>query len=48
LSHRRIWFIVTGLPGGKAGIAFGGGASRNPEGFAGEVEEVRRTLDELA
>ena len=48
LSHRRIWFIVTGLPGGKARIAFGGGTSRNPEGFAGEFEGVRRTLDELA
>ena len=48
LSHRRIWFIVTGLPGGKTKVSFGGGASRNPDGFAVEFEAVRRTLDELA
>jgi cytochrome c biogenesis protein len=48
LSHRRLWFIVTGLPDGKSRIVFGGNASRNPDGFAGEFEAVRRTLDELA
>jgi cytochrome c biogenesis protein len=48
LSHRRIWFIVAGLPGGKTKVSFGGGASRNPDGFAVEFEAVRRTLDELA
>ena len=48
LSHRRIWFIVAGLPDGKTRIAFGGDASRNPDGFSDEFEAVRRTLDELA
>jgi cytochrome c biogenesis protein len=48
LSHRRIWFIVTALPQGKTRIVFGGGASRNPDGFATEFEAVRRTIDELA
>jgi len=48
LSHRRIWFTVTGLPDRKTRIVFGGGASRNPDGFAEEFEAVRRTLDELA
>jgi cytochrome c biogenesis protein ResB len=48
LSHRRIWFIVTGLPGAKARIVFAGNASRDPEGFADEFEDVRRTLHELA
>jgi len=48
LSHRRIWFIVAGLPDGKTRIVLGGGASRNPEGFADEFEAVRRALDELA
>jgi cytochrome c biogenesis protein ResB len=47
LSHRRMWFIVTGLEEGRARIVFGGSASRNPEGFAAEFEDVRRTLYEL-
>jgi cytochrome c biogenesis protein len=47
LSHRRIWFIVSGVAGGKSRIVFGGSASRNPEGFSGEFEAVRRTLNEL-
>jgi cytochrome c biogenesis protein len=48
LSHRRMWFIVTGVQGGKSRIVFGGSASRNPDGFAGEFESIRRTLSELA
>jgi cytochrome c biogenesis protein ResB len=47
LSHRRIWFIVTGVEGGKTRIVFGGSASRNPDGFAEEFRGIRRTLDEL-
>ena len=48
LSHRRIWFIVTGTEDGRSRIVFGGNASRNPEGFSDEFRHVRRTLDELA
>jgi cytochrome c biogenesis protein len=48
LSHRRIWFIVTGLPQDKARIAFGGSSNRNPVGMADELEGIRKTLDELA
>jgi cytochrome c biogenesis protein len=48
LSHRRIWFIVTGLPEDRSRVVYGGNASRNPEGFGGEFASVRRTLDELA
>jgi cytochrome c biogenesis protein len=47
LSHRRIWFIVTGTEDGKSRIVFGGNASRNPEGFSDEFRHIRRTLDEL-
>jgi cytochrome c biogenesis protein len=48
LSHRRIWFIVKDLPDRKSRVVFGGSASRNAEGFHGEFERVRRTLDELS
>jgi cytochrome c biogenesis protein ResB len=48
LSHRRIWFIVNPLAEGRADVVFGGGASRNREGFAREFESIRSTLDELA
>lgn len=48
LSHRRIWFIVKGLPERKSRVVFGGSTSRNAEGFRGEFEHVRRTLDELS
>ena len=48
LSHRRIWFMVTEHSRGTSRVVLGGGASRNPDGFAEEFEAVRRTLDELA
>lgn len=48
LSHRRIWFIVSPLPGAKARVVFGGRTSRNREGFAKEFEAIRETLDELS
>jgi cytochrome c biogenesis protein len=47
LSHRRIWFIVSALPGRKAHIVFGGSANRNRDGFAREFDAIRETLDEL-
>lgn len=47
LSHRRIWFILKNLPGGKSLVTFGGNASRNLEAFRGEFEGIRRTLGEL-
>jgi cytochrome c biogenesis protein ResB len=48
LSHRQIWFILVELPGERTRVVFGGRASRNPEGFAGEFESIRSTLDELS
>jgi len=48
LSHRRIWFILRGLPDRKARLIFGGNSSRNMEGFRSEFERIRRTLEELS
>jgi cytochrome c biogenesis protein len=48
LSHRRIWFIVKGLPDRRSRVVFGGSASRNSEGFREEFARIRRTLDELS
>jgi cytochrome c biogenesis protein len=48
LSHRRIWFILSSLPGGKTHVVFGGNASRNPGGFRAEFDGIRRTLEELS
>jgi cytochrome c biogenesis protein ResB len=48
LSHRRIWFILMPLPGAKTRVVFGGAANRNREGFAGEFNAIKDTLDELS
>ncbi len=48
LSHRRIWFILKSLPDRKCRVVIGGSTSRNNEGFRGEFEHIRRTLDELS
>jgi cytochrome c biogenesis protein len=48
LSHRRIWFIVAGLPGHRAKVVFGGTANRNRDGFSKEFGEIRSGLDELS
>jgi cytochrome c biogenesis protein len=48
LSHRRIWFIVSALPGEKARVVFGGRTSRNRESFAREFVSIKDTLDELS
>lgn len=48
LSHRRIWFIVTKAPEGKASVTFGGAANRNRDGFSQEFEKIRSAVDELS
>jgi cytochrome c biogenesis protein ResB len=48
LSHRRLWFIVSPLPGGRARVVMGGRANRNRAGFASEFGQVRSALYELS
>jgi cytochrome c biogenesis protein len=48
LSHRRIWFIVSPLPGDRTRVVLAGRANRNREGFAKEFEQIRITLGELS
>lgn len=48
LSHRRIWFKVDPVEGGRAEVVFGGRSNRNRAGFISEFEAIRETLNELA
>jgi len=48
LSHRRLWFKVSGEEGGRARVVFGGRSNRGRPGFKAEFEAIRETLNELA